>query len=441
MSAEDAINILLQNHPKGFDLSLDRVTALLEKVGSPQHKIPPVFHIAGTNGKGSTAAFLRSILESSGKSVHVHTSPHLVNWYERYRLGKAGGGKFVSDAVLEEAVTRVSKANNGKPITVFEVMSAVGFLLFSEHEADYTILEVGLGGRFDATNVISKPAISLITPIALDHQSYLGDTIEEIAFEKAGIIKTDTPVVIGSQSDAVRDVLEDIAKSRNAEIKISGQDFDAYEQAGRFIYQDEDGLLDLPLPRLSGDHQISNAALAIAAMRTLGLNFTTEIYEAAMTKVSWPGRFERLPHGKLLSGLPEETHNNLDIWIDGGHNPQAGAVVAKELADLEERLPMPLVMIVGMLTTKDPSGFFDVFDGLVSEVLTVPIQESEAGFSAEELAQKANLSGLNAKPSPSIEQALTDIAKRYGNELVRVMICGSLYLVGEVLELNETPPE
>lgn len=211
MSAESEINKLLEIHPKGFDLSLGRVSELLEKLGKPHLNIPPTFHVAGTNGKGSTSAFLRALLEAAKKTVHVHTSPHLVNWHERYRLGSPDGGRFVSDDQLEDAVKRAAQANHGKPITVFEIMSAVAFLLFSENDADYSVLEVGLGGRFDATNVIPSPLVSIITPVALDHQTYLGDTIEKIAFEKAGIIKPGVPVVVGGQQDAAFAVIEDVA--------------------------------------------------------------------------------------------------------------------------------------------------------------------------------------------------------------------------------------
>lgn len=360
MSAARAIERLLANHPKGFDLSLERVTGLLEALGDPHLKIPPVFHIAGTNGKGSTAAFLRALVEAAGKTVHVHTSPHLVNWHERYRIGKKGGGKFVTDKVLERAVLAAEKANQGRAITVFEIMSAVAFLLFSQKKADYAIMEVGLGGRFDATNVLEKPAISIITPIGLDHEAYLGDTLEKIAFEKAGIIKPGVPVVIGLQDEAVLEVLCDAAAQKNAPTIIARQDFDFYVEGGRLIFTDENGLLDLSLPSLAGVHQLENAGLAIAAARAVLPGLSFEVCDRAMRQTVWPGRFEKLKPGKLTKTLSEPALKNLHIWLDGGHNPHAGRALAAQLKKLiaQSASTVPVVMIAGMLTTKDPTGFF-----------------------------------------------------------------------------------
>ncbi len=443
MSVEAAIDRLLANHPKGFDLSLERITDLLARLGNPHLSIPPVFHIAGTNGKGSTAAFLRAILEQSGLSVHVHTSPHLVNWNERYRLGGTGAlpGQLVDDSVLEDAILRAEAANGGRSITVFEIMSAVGFLLFAEHPADYCVIEVGLGGRFDATNVLMNPVASLITPVALDHQSYLGDTLSAIAFEKAGIIKRGRPVIIGRQEEEALDTIERVAALKQSETVIAGRDFDYFEQSGRFIFQDLDGLLDLPLPRLIGAHQLSNAGIAIAAVRKVLPDSPPDVFDRAMQTVQWPGRFEHLRPGKLLAGIDEEIRRNIDIWIDGGHNPQAGLVLADALADLEERASMPLVVICGMLTTQDPAGFFRAFEGLAREVISIPVNQSDASFSPKDLARYASEAGLVSCPASSIHEALEAVIDRYArNGQVRVMICGSLYLVGEVLELNDTPP-
>lgn len=436
MSAEAAIARLLEIHPKGFDLSLDRVLNLLEKLDNPHLKIPPVFHIAGTNGKGSTSAFLRAILEAAGKSVHVHTSPHLVNWNERYRLGDKAGGKFVSDQVLEDAILRAEAANDGKAITVFEIMSAVGFLLFSEHAADYCIMEVGLGGRFDATNVLQNPQACLITPVGLDHEAYLGNTIEKIAFEKAGIIKSGAPVFVGLQDDAGRTVIENRAHEMNSDVTIARQDFDFYEQAGRFIYQDENGLLDLPMPHLVGAHQLENAALAISACRHVLPHLENTIYEIAMESVRWPGRFERLAPGHLTKAF-DEKNPAPEIWIDGGHNPQAGHAISKQLAKLPVR--QKTVMIVGMLTTKEPSGFFEAFTGLIDQVIAIPVSQSDAGFDPEELAEMAAATGIETIFEPDVETALQTASQIHGFE-IRILICGSLYLVGEVLEKNGTPP-
>ncbi|MFC6490898.1 bifunctional folylpolyglutamate synthase/dihydrofolate synthase, partial [Nitratireductor sp. GCM10026969] len=270
-TAERAIERLMSLHPKGFDLSLERIARLLERLGNPHERLPPVIHIAGTNGKGSAAAFAQALIEASGRTVHVHTSPHLVRWHERYRLGAAGGGRLVEDAVLAEAVERVAEANRGEQVTVFEILTAVMFVLFSEHPADAAVVEVGLGGRFDATNVIPRPAVSLIMPISLDHEAYLGDRVELIAAEKAGIIKRGVPVVVGQQEwDAARDVLIETAERLNCPLQAYGENFIAVEEGGRMVYQDEGGLFDLPLPRLAGRHQIANAAAAIAAVKTAG---------------------------------------------------------------------------------------------------------------------------------------------------------------------------
>ncbi|WP_075997710.1 bifunctional folylpolyglutamate synthase/dihydrofolate synthase [Salaquimonas pukyongi] len=442
MSAESAINRLLEIHPKGFDLSLGRITVLLDKLGNPHLAIPPVFHIAGTNGKGSTAAFLRAILEAAGKSVHVHTSPHLVSWTERYRLGAPGGGSLVSDRELETAVNRVAEANEGKPITVFEIMSAVGFLLFSEHPADYAILEVGLGGRFDATNVIGKPAVSIITPIDFDHMAHLGNTVEKIAFEKAGIIKRDVPVIVAEQQDAALDVICSRAEELNAPVTVARQDFDWYEQAGRLIFQDEGGLLDIPLPRLAGAYQMANAATAIASCRKVLPQLGNTVFEEAMKAVRWPGRFERLPEGRLTKALSEKIPDNSmpEIWIDGGHNPQAAAMLVSELGKLRERDARKCCLLAGMLTTKEPAEYFSAFEGLADFVVTVPVPDSEAGFSPGELAAIAADCGLPAEPAENIQEGLQRCADRVQDEPCRILVCGSLYLIGEVLRQNATPP-
>ena len=301
LSADSEIERLMALHPKGFDLSLDRITRLLERLGNPQDRMPPVIHVAGTNGKGSVAAFSRALLEAAGKGVHVHTSPHLVHWHERYRIGAPGGGRFVEDEVFADAIRRVGEANGGETITVFEILTAVGFLLFSEHPADVAVIEVGLGGRFDATNVIEHPAATVIMPVSLDHEAYLGDRVELIAAEKAGIIKPGHPVVIGAQEhEAARDVLIDTAERLGAPLIVYGQDFVAYEENGRLIYQDDDGLMDLPPPRLPGRHQYANAAAAIAVVKAAGFDAGEREAERAMTSVDWPGRMQRLTVGRLV---------------------------------------------------------------------------------------------------------------------------------------------
>jgi dihydrofolate synthase / folylpolyglutamate synthase len=439
-TAEQEIAHLMTLHPKGFDLSLERVLGLLEILGNPHLKLPPVIHIAGTNGKGSASAFCRALLEASGNIVHVHTSPHLVNWNERYRMGAKGGGKLVEDQVFADALRRVAKANDGRHITVFEILTAVGFLLFSEHPADACVLEVGLGGRFDATNVIPKPAVSLIMPISLDHEAYLGDRVELIAAEKAGIIKRNCPVVIGQQPEnAARDVLEATADRHRCPVSVYGQDFHAREERGRMIYEDEDGLMDLPLPKLLGRHQLANAAAAIRAVKDAGFPVSLEAAETAMKTVSWPARMQRLDHGKLVAFAPKGS----EIWLDGGHNPGAGVVIAEALAEREDRHERPLFMITGMINTKDATGYFKAFDDMVRHIFTVPVAMSEAGVPPEKLANMALDAGLSAEPVASVENALKLLGESWnGLEAApRILIGGSLYLAGQVLAENGTPPQ
>lgn len=439
LTAERQIEHLLTLHPKGFDLSLDRVSRLLDKLGNPQDLIPPVIHIAGTNGKGSCAAFSRALLEAQGYLVHTHTSPHLVNWHERYRLAADGGGRLVDDATFADAIARVADANDGQKITVFEILTAVGFVLFSEHPADVAILEVGLGGRFDATNVIRKPAVSVIMPVSLDHEAFLGDRVELIAAEKAGIIKRGCPVVIGAQEhEAALEVLLDTADRLNCPLTVYGQDFLAFEENGRMVYQDDDGLMDLTSPRLPGRHQFANAAAAIAGVKAAGFSLSEQAIDRAMATVSWPGRMQKLTHGKLTELAPA----GAEIWLDGGHNPGAGTVIAEALAEQEEKNSRPLFLIAGMINTKDQSGYFHAFKGLVKHVYTVPVNFSESSVPNDELAIRATEAGLSAEPVSSVASALMLLRDTWSDTDVppRILIGGSLYLAGSVLAENGTPP-
>lgn len=439
LSAERQIEHLMTLHPKGFDLSLDRVSRLLERLGNPQDKLPPVIHVAGTNGKGSCAAFSRALLEAAGYRVHVHTSPHLVNWHERYRLGAEGGGRLVEDKVFADAIARVAEANAGETITVFEILTAVGFLLFAEHPADAVIMEVGLGGRFDATNVIKRPAVSVIMPVSLDHEAYLGDRVELIAAEKAGIIKRGCPVVVGAQEfEAAQLVLIETAERLRAPLSVYGQDFLAFGENGRMVYQDGDGLLDLSPPRLPGRHQFANAAAAIAAVKAAGFEISERDADEAMTNVSWPGRMQRLTQGRLVELAPR----GAEIWLDGGHNPGAGTVIAEALAEQEEKTPRPLFLISGMINTKDQSGYFRAFKGLARHVYTVPVSMSDAGVPNDELAARAAEAELSAEPVSSVASALMLLRDTWDEKEVppRILIGGSLYLAGAVLAENGTPP-
>jgi dihydrofolate synthase / folylpolyglutamate synthase len=433
----DKISVL---HPKGFNMSLDNIKRILNELGNPQENMPPTIHVAGTNGKGSVSAFCRALLEAAGLSVHVHISPHLVNWHERYRMGVKGGrGQLVDDALLAQTVRRVAEVNAGQSITVHEMLTAAMFLLFSEQKADVAIVEVGLGGRFDSTNVIQKPATSVIMPISLDHQAYLGDSVELIAAEKAGIIKRDCPVVIGFQGvDSARDVLVAIAERLRAPHTVFGQDFSAHEEMGRLIYQDEFGLMDLPLPKLKGRHQFANAAAAIRAVKAAGFDLTEQQVEQGLLSVEWPGRLQRLVDGHLVDVAQE----NAEIWLDGGHNPGAGEVISEMMADLEEREERPLYLISGMLNTKDATGYFRAFTDIAERVFTVPIKGSSAGVDPIALASDAEDAGLPAEPMGSVAEALAEIAKRTAERAIvpRILIGGSLYLVGNVLDENGTPP-
>jgi dihydrofolate synthase/folylpolyglutamate synthase len=441
LTADAVIARLMTLHPKGYDLSLDRISGLLSALGNPQDRLPPVIHIAGTNGKGSASAFSRALIEAAGLTCHVHTSPHLVRWHERFRMAAPGGARQVDDGLLADALLRVEKSNGGRPITVFEILTAAMFLLFAEHPADAAVVEVGLGGRFDATNVIARPAASLVMPIAFDHMAFLGDTIEKIAGEKAGIFKRGVPAIIGAQNfDAARETLTDRAeRARASLVAVFGQDFAAHEEHGRMVYQDEDSLFDLPMPALFGRHQIANAAAAIRAVKAAGFPVTQDSAEKAMRAVSWPARMQRLTSGLLVDAAPA----GAELYVDGGHNPHAGEAVAEAFAELEERKSRPFFIICGMLTTKEPQGWFEAFAGLARAVFTVPIESSDAGFDPLVLAERAEAAGLHAEAFPSVETALAMLKRDWNGleQAPRILIGGSLYLAGAALAANGTPPD
>jgi dihydrofolate synthase / folylpolyglutamate synthase len=427
---------LLALHPKRIDLSLGRIERLLAALDHPERRLPPVIHVAGTNGKGSTVAFARAILEAAGKRVHVYTSPNLVRLNERFRLGQAGGGVLVDDAALVDALTECEIKNAGAPITVFEMETAAAFLLFSRHPADVTLLEVGLGGRLDATNVVERPLASVITRVSIDHREFLGDTIEQIAAEKAGILKPNVPAIIASQAREALSVIERQAARVRAPLSIAGEDWTATEERGRLVYQDGNGLLDLPAPKLYGRHQFENAGAAIAALRVSGLKLAAAAFEAGMGRVDWPARMQRLSQGRLAALLPPEA----ELWLDGGHNADGGRAIAAALADLEERVSRPLVLIVGMLSTKDSAGFLKNFSGLARRVIAVPIHQDKAVPTAA-LADIARDVGIPAFARDGIESALEAAGKLDLEPAPRILITGSLYLAGEVLAANGTPPQ
>jgi len=434
--ADAILDRLVALHPKTIDLSLDRMWRVLAALGHPERRLPPVVHIAGTNGKGSTSATMLAILEAVGKQVHAYSSPHLVRFNERVRLGAAGGGGFVADDDLAAALARVEDRNAGDPITIFEITTAAALDLFATHPADMLLLEVGLGGRLDATNVVETPLASVITSISHDHESYLGSDIRDIAAEKAGILKPGVPAVVAPQSDPVSEVIERQAARVGAPLFLGGRDWMVHEEHGRLVYQDEGGLLDLPAPRLLGAHQFINTGLAIATLRAIGELPDVATIERALAKVNWPARMQRLTHGALFDLAPEDC----ELWLDGGHNPAAGRAIATLLADFEDRAARPLVLVAGMLTTKDLVGFFEPFVGLARDVLTVPIVDTEAAAEPGELADAARAAGLPARPFASIEAALSYLADEPFDQPPRIVICGSLYLAGEVLRANGTPP-
>jgi len=424
-------------HPKRIDLSLERIERLLAALGHPERNLPPVIHVAGTNGKGSTVAFMRAILEAAGRRVHVYSSPHLVRFNERYRLGHAGGGVLVSDEELSATLEECERTNGGAPITVFEITTAVGMILFARHPADVLLMEVGLGGRLDATNVVEHPLATVITRIAIDHTDFLGSTIEAIATEKAGILKRETPAIIAAQARDALAVIERQAARLSAPLKIAGEDWTATEERGRLVYQDETGLLDLPAPKLYGRHQFENAGLAIAALRSIKpLKIAPAAYEAGMVKADWPARLQRLSAGRLVELAPPGS----ELWLDGGHNPDGGRVIAAALADLEERVSRPLVLIIGMLASKDCAGFLSNFTGLARRVIAVPVLGAEKGLTAEAVADAARAIGLPATSRDSLEEALDAARKLDLDPPPRILITGSLYLAGEVLRENGTLP-
>jgi dihydrofolate synthase/folylpolyglutamate synthase len=426
---------LLALHPKRIDLSLDRMTRVLKRLGHPEQHVPPVIHVAGTNGKGSTIAFLRAMLEAAGKSVHVYTSPNLVRINERFRLGRPDGGVLVTDGELADALAECERANGDAPITIFEIETAAAFTLFARNPADILLLEVGLGGRLDATNVIEHPLVSVITPISMDHVEFLGDTIEKIAAEKAGILRRDVPAVIAPQADAALTVIERQAARVRAPLYAAGQHWTTSVEHSRLVYQDEQGLFDLPPPKLFGRHQFDNAGTAIAALRAAGIRVPIKAVEQGLTRAEWPARLQRLTSGRLVSLAPA----GAELWLDGGHNAEGGRAIAAALADLEDRVSRPLLLVVGMLSTKDRDGFLRNFTGLVRRVYGVPIHQ-EKGVPAEEIAASAQAAGMPADAAPDLESALAAIGALGFDPPPRILITGSLYLAGEVLALNGTEP-
>lgn len=418
-------------HPRLIDLSLARIERLLAEMGSPQTRLPPVIHVAGTNGKGSTIAFLRAILEAAGKRVHVYTSPHLVRFHERIRLA----GTLVDDMRLDEMLDRVERINAGQAISVFEITTAVALQLFVETPADYLLLEVGLGGRFDATNVIAKPEACIITPISLDHAEFLGSTLDKIAYEKAGILKKGVLAVIAAQQEAAQAVIEREALRVGASLSCEGRDYEVREEHGRLAYEDVRGLLDLPRPRLRGRHQLGNAAAAIAVLRATASDLPTQAYEQGLMQVQWPARLQSLQTGLLIAHAPM----GAEIWLDGAHNEAGGRVVSEAMADLETSHSRPLILICGTLANKDTAAFLEHFQELAAALIAVPVP-SENSRPTKEVAEMAQAIGIKAEEAETVVAALERLKARAWPHPPRILITGSLYLAGAVLDDNGTPP-
>lgn len=407
-------------HPKIIDLTLDRVWRLLAALGHPERDLPPVIHIAGTNGKGSTQAMIRAGLEAEGKRVHAYTSPHLARFHERIRVA----GSLIAEDALSAVLDECYVANAGAPITYFEITTCAALLAFARSPADYTLLEVGLGGRLDATNVIDKPALTIITPVSLDHQQYLGESLAEIAGEKAGIIKRGVPCVVGPQADEGLEVIEARAARLGAPLLAYGQHWHVTEEMGRLVYQDETGLLDLSLPNLPGPHQLQNAGAALTALRFLGAGEAA--FEGAVSRAEWPARMQRLRNGPLVEAAPLA-----ELWLDGGHNPAAGQAIADTLARLPDR---PTWLICGMLNTKDVRSFMAPLAGHAEGLFAVSIPGEANTLPASTTAEAAIGAGISADEAESVAAALARITAR--DPQARVLICGSLYLAGAILREN-----
>jgi dihydrofolate synthase/folylpolyglutamate synthase len=408
-------------YPSLIDLSLGRIERLLGVLGDPQLHLPPVIHVAGTNGKGSTCAFLRAIGEAAGLRVHVTISPHLVRLNERFRLA----GELVSDTALDEVLAEIEQRNNAAPITVFEVLAAAAYLLFSRVPADLAIVEVGLGGRFDATNVVPTPAATAITSISLDHQDFLGDRLERIAWEKAGIMKAGRPCVTGAQAPEVLGVLRDCAAETGALLKARGEHWDIRHDGAGLLFSDEIGTLHLPMPSLPGAHQIDNAGIAVASLRAACLAVRQAAF-AGIARAVWPARLQRL-RGHLAGKLGP----GFELWLDGGHNADAGRILGRQLESWAGR---PAYLVVGMKQSKDAAGFLTPLVPLAAGIWAVAEPGQHLAMSVPNVIAA---SAGAAVPGGDLHGALTQIAKLPPG---RVLICGSLYLAGEALKQDGIIP-
>lgn len=420
MTSQNSDHILermMALHPKVIDLTLDRMWRLLQKLGNPQNDLPPVIHIAGTNGKGSTQAMIRAGLEAAGKRVHAYTSPHLARFHERIRLA----GTLIDEDHLSMILDECYEQNGGETITYFEITTAAAILAMARTPADYTLLEVGLGGRLDATNVIDNPLLSIITPISIDHEQFLGNTLAKIAGEKAGIIKKMCPVIVAPQPDEALDVIEQTANRNHAPLIAYAQHWQIDTERDGLIFHDDNGVVQLPRPNLPGAHQFENAGTAVAALRQLG--FGNEVCEAALTQAHWPARMQKLQSGPVIDIAP-----NAEIWLDGGHNPAAGRALGHHLSQLPKR---PTYLICGMLNTKDIAGYLSPMAAHVEKLVAVSIPGELNTLPAEDTAAAAQQAGILSETAVDVITAAGDIAKTDPD--ARILICGSLYLAGNIL--------
>ena len=420
-TSDRVLDRLTSLHPKVIDLTLGRIERLLAALGHPERRLPPVIHVAGTNGKGSVVAMLRAGLESAGLAVHAYTSPHLARFHERIRIA----GELIGEDRLIAELERCEAANAGAPITFFEITTAAAFLAMAETPADFALLEVGLGGRLDATNVIARPRLTAITAVSIDHQQYLGDTLPEIAGEKAGVLKPGVACIVGAQPPEALAVIEAQAERVGAPLLIANHDWQVWEEHGRMAYLDATGLLDLPLPILIGAHQVANAGIALAALRALGLD--EPACAAAVGRAEWPARLQRLRHGPLV-----EAAGPCELWLDGGHNPAAGAALAEAIGRLPAR---PVHLVTGMLRTKDAAGFLRPLAAAARSLRGVSIPGETATLTADETVAGARAAGfVEAEPAADVRSAVAAIAA--ADPGCRILICGSLYLAGSVLRAN-----
>ncbi len=412
-------------HPKLIDLDLGRIERLLQRLGNPEYSCPPILHVAGTNGKGSVIAYLRAIYEAAGKSVHVYTSPHLVRFHERIRLN----GALISDQALEQVLEECEAANDGAPITLFEITTAAAFLAFSRHPADYLLLETGLGGRLDATNVIADPLATIIMPVSLDHQQHLGETIGQIAYEKAGIIKSRIPVIMAEQSPQSAAIIEKVAAQKNAPVVRYGFEYFVARESTGFRYKDGKGDIPLPMPALPGAHQIGNAAAALACLRTLG-DAQDPFFAPGLQKAEWPARLQRLRKGPMMALIGGQD----ELWLDGGHNEAAAEILANHIA---HHSPQDVHLVFGMIRTKAPKPFLRHFIGRVNSISCLTIEGEHDVYAADELSAIARRLGFEAVAEASPYSALARITQCKGDRRKIVLICGSLYLAGRILYDHE----